>query len=214
MQASASQAQFDAIVLAGGGASRLGGVDKPALEVGGHSLLARVVLAVRDATAGRVVVVGPPRPGLDVRVVREEPAGAGPVAALRAGLAEVSAPWVAVLAADMPFLEGEHLGVLLAAARPSAAGAVLVDEGGRPQWLAGCWRTSVLREAMGEYRGGSMRGLLGPLRPVMVALPADARGRPWMDCDTPEDLWQARAWCSRETGAPDRVGGMCLDERA
>jgi molybdopterin-guanine dinucleotide biosynthesis protein A len=197
-------------VLAGGAASRLGGDDKPALEVGGHSLLARVVLAAREAAAGRVVVVGPPRPGLDVRVVREEPAGAGPVAALRAGLAEVRAPWVAVLAADLPFLTGEHLNVLLAAACTSGVGTVLVDQGGRAQWLAGCWRTLLLREAIGGYRGASMRGLLGPLRPVMVSLPPDERGRPpWLDCDTPEDLRRARAWCS-----PDRVGGMGRDERA
>ena len=40
---------FDAIVLAGGGASRLGGHDKPGLLVGGSSLLQRVI----DGTAAR-----------------------------------------------------------------------------------------------------------------------------------------------------------------
>ncbi|HEV2450988.1 MAG TPA: molybdenum cofactor guanylyltransferase [Streptosporangiaceae bacterium] len=211
----ASDPQLDAIVLAGGTASRLGGGDKPALEVGGHSLLARVVLAAREAGAGRVVVVGPPRPELDALVVREEPQGAGPVAALRAGLGEVSAPWVAVLAADLPFLKGEHLAALLAAGCDAGTGAVLADDGGQAQWLVGCWRTERVRGAIGGYRGGSMRGLFGPLGPVMVRLPPDERGRPpWLDCDTPEDLRQARAWCSRETGAPDPVGGMSGDERA
>jgi molybdopterin-guanine dinucleotide biosynthesis protein A len=198
-------------VLAGGQGSRLGGGDKPALEVGERSLLAWVVTAARAAAARRVVVVGPPPPGLEsaagtVRVVREDPPGSGPVAALRAGLAEVGAPWVAVLAADLPFLNGEHLTALLAAAgapdrrRTGAAGAVLADESGRPQWLAGCWRTSVLRRAIGSYRGTSLHGLLGPLRPVLLALPPDADGRPpWLDCDTPEDLRRARAWRSRET---------------
>jgi len=51
---------FDAIVLTGGAASRLGGADKPALEVGGTTLLERVLAAVADA--GRIVVVGPARP--------------------------------------------------------------------------------------------------------------------------------------------------------
>ena len=52
-------ATFDAVVLAGGGARRLGGVDKMALVVDGSTLLERVLQAVRDA--GRRVVVGPRR---------------------------------------------------------------------------------------------------------------------------------------------------------
>lgn len=181
-------------------------------------MLARIVRAVREAAAGRVIVVGPARPGLEVRVVREEPPGAGPVAALRVGLEEVKAPWVAVLAADLPFLNGEHVKALLVAARDAVVatgaspspGAVLVDETGREQWLAGCWRTAVLREAIKGYQDGSMRGLFGPLGPVMVRLPADEGGPPpWLDCDTPDDLRRARAWCS-----PDRVGGKGRDERA
>jgi MobA-like NTP transferase domain len=94
---------YDAIVLAGGAARRLGGADKPALAVGGVSLLERVVAACADA--GTVVVVGPPRP-LDraVRWTREHPAGAGPVAAIAAGLPLTTRTLVAVLAADLPFI--------------------------------------------------------------------------------------------------------------
>ncbi|WP_204250989.1 NTP transferase domain-containing protein, partial [Saezia sanguinis] len=48
----------DVIVLAGGRASRMGGVDKPGLVVGGRSMLETALAA---AGAGRTVVVGPPR---------------------------------------------------------------------------------------------------------------------------------------------------------
>ncbi|MYU19520.1 NTP transferase domain-containing protein, partial [Streptomyces sp. SID8361] len=51
---------YDAVILAGGAARRLGGVDKPALRVGGRALLDRVLDACRGA--GRTVVVGPRRP--------------------------------------------------------------------------------------------------------------------------------------------------------
>ena len=37
---------YDAVLLAGGGAARLGGVVKPALQVGGVTLLDRVLAAV------------------------------------------------------------------------------------------------------------------------------------------------------------------------
>ena len=47
---------FDAIVLAGGTARRLGGTPKHAIVVDGQTLLARTLAAVADAA--RVVVVG------------------------------------------------------------------------------------------------------------------------------------------------------------
>ncbi|MFI8367393.1 DUF6457 domain-containing protein [Streptomyces sp. NPDC085466] len=75
---------YDAVVLAGGAARRLGGVDKPGVRVGGRALLDRVLAAC--AGAGRTVVVGDPRSTVrPVRWTREQPSGTGPVAALDAG---------------------------------------------------------------------------------------------------------------------------------
>jgi molybdopterin-guanine dinucleotide biosynthesis protein A len=97
-----------------------------------------------------------------------------------------------VLAADLPFLREAHIGALMAAAA-GHRGAILVDGAGRPQWLAGCWRTEDLRRAAAGYQGTSLRGLLGPLAPVLVSLaPAPGEPPPWLDCDTPEDLRRAR----------------------
>ncbi|XVQ07802.1 molybdenum cofactor guanylyltransferase [Spirillospora sp. CA-255316] len=178
---------YDAVVLAGGRARRLGGADKPGTPVGGRPLIGWVADAV--AGAGRLIVVGPPRPGLPhAVVVREDPPGSGPVPALRAGLPEVRAPWTVLLAADLPFLRPSHVAALLEAA--GGGGAVLVDQDGREQWLAGCWPTGPLRTALAGYEGGSLRGLLGPLRPVPVALAAGERP-PWYDCDTPDALVHA-----------------------
>ena len=185
-------ASFGAIILAGGKAARLGGADKPGLVVGGRSLLAWAVAAAVDAGAAPVVIVGPSQAGLDgpARFVREEPPGGGPVPALRRGLAELDTEWVAVLAADLPFLRASQLRTLLTAAA-APGGAVLVDEDGRPQWLIGCWRTGALRRAADGYAGMSLGGLLGPLAPARVAVRA-AGPAPWADCDTEEDLRLAR----------------------
>ena len=186
------------IVLAGGRAARLGGADKPTMVVGGRTLLAavlaagparvrgrsswsgRIARADRIARAGQPTAghrrAGPGAPGT-LRVVREEPPGAGPVPALRRGLAELAvlhgdtgdAGLVAVLAADLPFLRAAHLRALLAAAA-GQDGAVLTDGDGRPQWLAGCWRAAVLRRAADRYSGASLHGLLSPLNPVSVRI--------------------------------------------
>jgi molybdopterin-guanine dinucleotide biosynthesis protein A len=199
--------RFDAIILAGGRAERLGGADKPGLLVGNQSMAAAVAGAAVAAGARRLILVGPDRPDLAgiqapeglVRA-REEPPGAGPVPALRAGLAQARAPWVAVLAADLPFLQATHLRAILGAARPPR-GALLADDTGRAQWLTGCWPAAGLRAALGDYAGTSLRGLLGPLEPVLVRWePPAGEPPPWLDCDTPEALAAARAWPGIQPG--------------
>ena len=129
-----------------------------------------------------------------------------PERALRRGLAEpdraggqgaAGEPWVAVLAADLPFLRAAHLRTLLAAAA-DRDGAVLTDDEGRAQWLAGCWRTGRCGRAAAGYQASSLRGLLGPLRPVSVSLPSGpGEPPPWLDCDTKQDLRRARDWQAR-----------------
>jgi molybdopterin-guanine dinucleotide biosynthesis protein A len=121
---------FDAVVLAGGRAERLGGADKAALEVDGTPLLERALSAVADARD--VVVVGDERPASrDVTWVREEPAYGGPVAATYAGLdALTGAGPVLVLAVDMPDVTAETVRRLLDGAA-GHDGAVLTDGGRR-----------------------------------------------------------------------------------
>lgn len=180
-------ASYDAVVLAGGAGRRLGGVDKAALEVGGRTLLDRVLGAVDDAAV--TVVVGPRRPVVrPVHWAGEDPPGGGPVAALAAGLPRVEADWVAVLAADLPFLDQGCVRALRRAAA-TADGALLVDDVGRDQLLVGVWRTSALRDALPpDPAGRPLRSLLGRLAPVRLRLP----GRCWFDCDTQDDLLFAR----------------------
>ncbi len=211
--------EFDAIVLAGGHATRLGGADKPALIVAGQSMLAAVICAATAAGARTVIVVGPPaaagreaeqarrgmaRPGR-VLVVREEPAGAGPVPALRRGLAEAGAPLVLLLAADLPFLRADPLRLLVTEAAGSPAGAVLIDPAGQRQWLVSCWRTAALRPAAAACQGGSLHGVLGPLRPEQVSYRTPAgQPPPWFDCDTAAELALARRWPVQ--GSPGQPG--------
>lgn len=173
---------LDAVILAGGAATRMGGADKPGLAVGGRTLLERVAAAVRDRDPeARIVVVGPERESPEALYVREDPPGAGPVPALRAGLPHVRADRFALLAADLPHLTGEHLALL----EPNA---VFVDADGREQWLTGVWDTAGVRAALAAYGGRSLYGLLGPLGPRLVPAPdPDAVA----DCDTPEDLERA-----------------------
>jgi molybdopterin-guanine dinucleotide biosynthesis protein A len=183
---------WTALVLAGGRAARLGGRPKPQLEVGGRTML-DAVLAAADGATARIVVGPPQRVPQGVLVLRENPPGGGPVAALRAGLTRVQTDVVAVLAADLPFLTTEVLGQLLA--RLQRDGVLVVDDSGRDQLLLGVWRTAALRRMLAGPAGPtSMRRLLAPLA-IDRMQPAVTEGQPppWTDCDTPADLARARA---------------------
>lgn len=205
---------FDAVVLAGGRGSRLGGVSKADLKVGGQRLLDRVLMAVRGART--VVVVGDVTVPPGVLLTSEEPPGTGPAAGLVAGLAAVDSPaeWTLVLACDLPGAQ-DAVGLLLSAAEAaseaageSADGYCLAAPDGTPQWLLGIHRSDALRsaaEAYGDPRHRSVRGLLAGLRLTAVEEAAGV-GR---DLDTPADHahWERVA-------TEDRSGWEPFVERA
>ncbi|MER5929814.1 NTP transferase domain-containing protein [Streptomyces sp. NPDC002054] len=185
---------YDAIVLAGGSARRLGGADKPGLSVGGRALLDRVLDSCADA--GTTVVVGGRRAtARPVTWAREEPAGAGPLAALDAGLRRTTAELVLVLSADLPFLGPDTVRALLAAPA-GREGALLRDPAGRDQPLVAAYRAEPLRRelALLAAEHGNLTGL--PVRALTAELDltrVEAEPSASFDCDTWDDLAAARA---------------------
>ena len=172
---------YAAIVLAGGGSSRLGR-DKTQVEVAGHSALDRVLAAVDGAV--QIVVVGERRrldPARDVLWTQEQPAGGGPAAGVAAAAVMLSEPWVVVLAGDLPMVDAATVRRLLAGAQGAYDGAVLVDAGGRRQNLTVALRTEALRRRLvgRDWHGAPMWRLLDELTLAEVA----ARGHETLDLD-------------------------------
>ncbi|MEU0664644.1 NTP transferase domain-containing protein [Streptomyces lavendulocolor] len=187
---------FDVVVLAGGAARRLGGVDKPGVSIGGRTLLDRVLGACPDA--GRAVVVGGRRAtARPVVWAREEPPGGGPLAALAAGVRHVEADTVVVLGGDLPFLRDGGVRQLAdALTAGDAEGVLSVDADGRDQPLVAAYRTEPLRRELallaaehGNLTGLPLRLLVQELR--LLRIPAAPLAS--FDCDTWEDIAAARA---------------------
>lgn len=184
--------EWNAVVLAGGRATRLGGVSKPLVEVRGRTMLEAALAAA--AGAQQIVVVGEvPVPEGILRTVEDPPHG-GPAAGLAAGLAalDAEAPWTLVLASDLPGAERAVPTLLSAAATEATAdGVCFHDDQSHPQWMLAIYRTAALRLAVAavDTTDLSMRRLLEPLD--LRSLPGDpgAIG----DCDTWADIHAANA---------------------
>jgi len=148
---------FDAVVLAGGRASRLG-TPKPGLVVAGRPLLEHALAAASGARA--TVVVGPDELA-DARyaLAREDPPFGGPAAGIAAGLAALpddgAAPWVLVLACDVPRAADAVPLLLAAVAADDRAEAVRAVRGGRDQWLVGLYRRDALTSAVARLRAAT-----------------------------------------------------------
>ncbi|WP_087872195.1 molybdenum cofactor guanylyltransferase [Arthrobacter globiformis] len=184
---------FDAIILAGGRSSRLGGSPKSALMFDGATLLERSLAAA--AGARHTVVVGPAVAGLPPGVLtsREDPPFAGPAAAIAAGLAALRgagpADKVLVLACDMPGVGAAVRALREALPGSGADGVMAASADGRLQPLVGFYGTAVLERAVQEAAArnalvhGSVFALLASLDVQAVAVPAGSTD----DVDTWDD---------------------------
>lgn len=177
---------FCAVVLAGGRAARLGGIDKASVEVDGRTLLAHALDAVVDAA--EVVVVGDPVPTeRPVTFVRESPRYGGPVAALLTGRDALlrRLPTIAVLAVDMPWVTASTVRRLHEAGA-GRDGAALVGPDGRRQlaMVLDAGRLDAVRPDHEAQHGAALHRLLAPLD--LAEVPAE--GREHRDLDTWADL--------------------------
>lgn len=83
------------IILSGGRSSRFGGVHKPGVDLGGRTVISRILTAVRELDPAAEVWVAGPVDGLSraeadtVRSVREDPEFAGPLAGIAAACAAI-----------------------------------------------------------------------------------------------------------------------------
>ncbi|WP_433164268.1 molybdenum cofactor guanylyltransferase [Kribbella sp. CA-247076] len=176
--------EYDALVLAGGGSTRFGGVDKAMLVLDGVTMLDRVLAATEDATS--TVVVGPIRTTYrQVAWTVEDPPAGGPVAGIAAGLIHGTSPIVVVFSCDLPWLtkyDVTHLVRNLG----DHDGHGLRDTEGHEQHLATAYRRTTLAEAIrqvGDPRDKSVRRTLADLD-----LTWSAPTRAGHDVDTWADL--------------------------
>ncbi|MCX8073834.1 MAG: molybdenum cofactor guanylyltransferase [Candidatus Binatia bacterium] len=101
-----------AVILAGGRSSRMGGLDKAFMRVGGKPAIERTVGLLQELFEEIIVVTNNPEKYArlcGVHLTRDVFLGKGPLAGFHAGLARARYPYCFVVACDMPFLRREPI---------------------------------------------------------------------------------------------------------
>src|ERR1051326_1568490 len=138
------------LILAGGRATRLGGVSKTMLHVGGRPILERIVHQLGPLATERLALVHdadpPPVPGLSLLTdVRPFP---GPVAALADGLRHASGDVCMLVAGDMPFASRAAFAYLLRLQTTANAAVVVPYVDGRIESMHAVFRREELLAAI------------------------------------------------------------------
>ena len=197
------------VVLAGGLAQRMGGGDKPLHEIGGHTILARVIVRLEPQCESVVLSAnGDPLRfaafGLPVIAdgVKQHP---GPLAGILAGLDwaaahRPNAQWVLSAPGDCPFLPRDLVARLRQAVSTQGAELAVAASQGRSHPVIGLWKVALrdaLREALVVEGLRKVRGWTGRYRVATVAWPAHPVD-PFFNVNTVEDLAEAERLAALE----------------
>jgi molybdopterin-guanine dinucleotide biosynthesis protein A len=195
-------------LVAGGRSTRLGGIPKGLLRVGGEPIVSRSLRLFGELFAGSMIVANDPETyaRFGAPVVPDAIAGKGAPGGVHAALTASPTPWVFTAACDMPFLAAEPIAWL--ARRRGGAVAVAVVWNGRPEPLHAFWSRDCLPELEQALRAGdpSLRSLAAAVGATFVSeeewrawRAVDPAGRAFANVNTHED---ARAL---DVGLPGRA---------
>ena len=191
-----------AVLLAGGLSRRMGGQDKMLRDLGGKSILARVVARIKsqadrlllnaNGDAARFSDFGLP---VAADVIEGHP---GPLAGVLTGMewARANAPdcsWVVTAPTDAPFLPRDLVRRLVAAVEEEGADMACASSGGRHHPVCGLWPVRLageLRRAMLEEDIRKVDIWTARYKLAVADWPTDPVD-PFFNANRPEDLAEA-----------------------
>ena len=190
------------VVLAGGLARRMGGVDKPMQRMGGRSLLERVVERL-SPQCDRLILNANGDPSrfaaFGLPVVTDGLADfPGPLAGILAALEWTAASrpdiaWVVSVAADCPFLPGDLVSGLHRARAAENAELAVAASGGQTHPVIGLWNVGLrqaLRQALVVEDIRKISRWTARYRLASATWPTEPID-PFFNVNTPEDIARA-----------------------
>ncbi|MBZ6078353.1 molybdenum cofactor guanylyltransferase MobA [Microvirga puerhi] len=211
------------VVLAGGRGTRMGGVDKALLALGGEPLLHRIVRRLGPQCDGLILNANGDAArfkDFGLPVVCDPPSGSlGPLSGILSGLdwAAVHRPdieWIVSVSSDTPFVPSDLVGRLHEAQRRERRDLVLALSAGRLHPTIGLWSRrlrSDLRHVLVTQGSRSVLSLAerhGFAQAGWTDTPFD----PFFNINTPEEHAMAELLLAKqqaEPTLPGNAGGKC-----
>jgi molybdopterin-guanine dinucleotide biosynthesis protein A len=187
----------NAIVLAGGLGTRMGGIDKSRLLLGGETFLERILRLLEPLVDSTVVVArrGRRLSGIRALVIHDESEGLGPLMGLYTGMKASHAEWSFVTSVDAPFVRPDLVRLLQERARGWDAAVPRSASGFEPLCAVYSRRCIPAMERVAEERRVAAFWPLVRLR--VVSRPevesVDPEGLSFVNVNTPADYESARS---------------------
>jgi molybdopterin-guanine dinucleotide biosynthesis protein A len=207
-----------AVILAGGLARRIGGGDKPMREIGGQTILARVVARLAPQCDELVLNAnGQPErfAAFGLPVIEDSVAGfAGPLAGVLAALDWVAEQrsgiqWIVSAPGDCPFLPRDLAARLHRARSEQDAQLAVAASGGRAHPVIGLWNVTLrdeLRQALTSEGVRRVDRWTARYRIATVSWPT-APFDPFFNINTADDLAEAGRLVAVDAAADNSAGG-------
>ncbi|MHB9037773.1 MAG: molybdenum cofactor guanylyltransferase [Armatimonadota bacterium] len=216
--------KFAAVVLAGGRASRYGGVAKGLIEISpGTSIIAKMIEVIRGAGLTEIAISAndlEPYKTFGLPILADLRAGLGPVGGIEAGLShfrEISDA-VLFLPCDLPSITKNEISTLISAFEKSEAKVVFARDGsffGHP--LCAVVHNAVLPSVSKFIDEGHRK--ISELWASLGAVPVQFDdGTPFYNVNTPADLacWKGKQTMASKISVPSsllkKVEGLILSE--
>jgi molybdenum cofactor guanylyltransferase len=195
------------VILAGGRARRMGGIDKGHIRIGGATILERVLARLRGQCARLVLNANAEavRFAVDVPIIADSvPDLPGPLAGILAGLDFAAAQkpdiaWVVSVPGDCPFLPRDLVPRLHQARHAIGATLACAASAGRQHPVVGLWPVE-LREALRHaltQEGAHKVGEWSARYPLAIAEWPTEPLDPFFNVNTPEDIGEAERLAAR-----------------
>ncbi|MGH6690926.1 MAG: molybdenum cofactor guanylyltransferase [Gammaproteobacteria bacterium] len=192
------------VVQAGGKSTRMGGTPKALVELGGRTLIERVVAVVSEVVDDVLVVTNTPDlyRFLGLPMVPDAFIDHGSLGGIYSGLAAAPGDAAFTVACDMPFLQADV--ARLVVERAGEADVVIPRVGDQLQTLHAVYGKACLPHMKARLSAGRLKivGFFDAVRVLEISEDEVARHVDpevvFMNVNTPEELARARALTARE----------------
>jgi molybdopterin-guanine dinucleotide biosynthesis protein A len=191
------------VIQAGGKSTRMGGAPKALAEVGGRTVIERVVAALAPVLDDLLIVTNTPEryAFLGLPMVPDVFPDHGSLGGIYSGLLAATRPTAFTVACDMPFLHPEV--VRLVVDRAAEADVVIPRVGSQLETMHAAYGKACLPHMEERLRAGQLRivGFFPRVRvlevPEAAVAPIRSPEIAFMNVNTPDELAHARALAER-----------------